>query len=49
MSLQEIQQFNSANHDWHVSHCDLEMATLQCRDTGEVATIHLEDLQSLNG
>lgn len=47
MSIQEIQNFNAANHDWFVSDCGLEMATLRCRDTGEVATIHLDDLATL--
>lgn len=47
MSIQEIQAFNAAQHDWFVSNVDSEMATLRCRDTGEVATIHLDDLQAM--
>lgn len=47
MSTTEIQNFNAASHDWYVRDADSEMATLQCRDTGEVATIHLDDLQAM--
>ena len=40
--------FNNSSHDWYVRDCGDEMVTLQCRDTGEVATMHLDDLQSIN-
>ena len=49
MSITGIQGFNAENHDWVVREQDTEMATLQYRDTGELATIHLDDLQQLNG
>lgn len=44
MSLAEIQKYNAANNDWYVTHCDQEMVSLKCRDTGAVSTMHVQDL-----
>lgn len=48
-TMYKMQDFNSSANDWFVRDCGDEIVTLQCRDTGQVATMHFDELEAIGG